>query len=253
MPWASDPWRLQGEAQYVLHQDAAARVNFRKAIAKDPNNWLVWADLATVSPHGAWRAPARRALELNPLAPAARGFPPGPRSEGVGMLRRDPLANPEPLIRRVYQYVSYRVGDGPDAEDITGEVFVRAMQYRQSYDSSRGDPAAWLIGIAQRCIAGAARPLVVDPERADRQAPGKLDEDVQRRLALKAALAALSDRDRELLALRYGADLAAKQIADVLELKVNAVEVGVHRALARLREVLESEGIGDAKELLASL
>ena len=71
------------------------------------------------------------------------------------MLRRDPLANPEPLIRRVYQYVSYRVGDGPDAEDITGEVFVRAMQYRQSYDSSRGDPAAWLIGIAQRCIAGA--------------------------------------------------------------------------------------------------
>ena len=169
------------------------------------------------------------------------------------MLRRDPLANPEPLIRRVYQYVSYRVGDGPDAEDITGEVFVRAMQYRESYDSSRGDPAAWLIGIAQRCIAGAARPLVVDPERADRQAPGKLDEDVQRRLALKAALAALSDRDRELLALRYGADLAAKQIADVLELKVNAVEVGVHRALARLREILESEGIGDAKELLASL
>ena len=169
------------------------------------------------------------------------------------MLRRDPLANPEPLIRRVYQYVSYRVGDGPDAEDITGEVFVRAMQYRESYDSSRGDPAAWLIGIAQRCIAGAARPLVVDPARADRQAPGKLDEDVQRRLALKAALAALSDRDRELLALRYGADLAAKQIADVLELKVNAVEVGVHRALARLRVVLESEGIGDAKELLASL
>ena len=169
------------------------------------------------------------------------------------MLRRDPLANPEPLIRRVYQYVSYRVGDGPDAEDITGEVFVRAMQYRESYDSSRGDPAAWLIGIAQRCIAGAARPLVVDPERADRQAPGKLDEDVQRRLALKAALAALSDRDQELLALRYGADLAAKQIADVLELKVNAVEVGVHRALARLREILEAEGIGDAKELLASL
>ena len=169
------------------------------------------------------------------------------------MLRRDPLANPEPLIRRVYQYVSYRVGDGPDAEDITGEVFVRAMQYRESYDSSRGDPAAWLIGIAQRCIAGAARPLVVDPARADRQAPGKLDEDVQRRLALKAALAGLSDRDQELLALRYGADLAAKQIADVLELKVNAVEVGIHRALARLREILEAEGIGDAKELLASL
>lgn len=74
MPWSSDPWRLEGEAQYVLHQDAAARVNFRKAASKDPNNWLVWADLATVSPHGAWRAPARRALELNPLAPELGDF-----------------------------------------------------------------------------------------------------------------------------------------------------------------------------------
>ena len=52
MPWSSDPWRLEGEAQYVLGQDAAARANFRKAVAKDPNNWLVWADLATVSPRG---------------------------------------------------------------------------------------------------------------------------------------------------------------------------------------------------------
>ena len=54
--------------------DAAARANFRKAIAKDPNNWLLWADLATVSTHGAWRAPARRALELNPLAPELGAF-----------------------------------------------------------------------------------------------------------------------------------------------------------------------------------
>ncbi len=169
------------------------------------------------------------------------------------MLRRDPLANAEPLIRLVYRYVSYRVGDGPEAEDITSEVFERALRYRDSYDSSRGDPAAWLIGIAQRCIAGAARPLVVDPERADAQAPGRMDEEVQQRLALKAALAVLTDRDRELLALRYGGDLTARQIADVLELKVNAVEVGLHRALARLREILESEGISEAKELLASL
>ena len=169
------------------------------------------------------------------------------------MLRRDPFANPEPLIRRVYQYVSYRVGDGAEAEDITSEVFERALRYRQSYDPRRGDPAGWLIGIAQRCIAGAARPLVVDPDRAEREAPGRVDEDVQQRLTLKAALATLGERDQELLALRYGADLTARQIAALLELKVNAVEVGLHRALGRLRETLESEGIGEASELLASL
>src|SRR3954447_7985731 len=169
------------------------------------------------------------------------------------MFSRDPLANPEPLIRRVYQYVSYRVGDGPEAEDITGEVFERALRYRDSFDPRRGEPTAWLIGIAGRCIAGARRPLVLDPAHADREAPGRVDELVQQRLTLKAALAVLSERDQELLALRYGADLTAKQIAGLLELKVNAVEVSLHRALGRLRETLESEGIGEANELLASL
>jgi O-antigen ligase len=69
MPWSSLPWILQGEAQYLQYKDKAARANFEVARKKDPNNWVVYGDLATVSPHGAWRAPARRALKLNPLAP----------------------------------------------------------------------------------------------------------------------------------------------------------------------------------------
>ena len=56
------------------------------------------------------------------------------------MRQRDPLANPRPLIRRVYSYVAYRIGDGPDAEDVTSEVFERALRYRASYDESRGQP-----------------------------------------------------------------------------------------------------------------
>jgi DNA-directed RNA polymerase specialized sigma24 family protein len=59
------------------------------------------------------------------------------------MFERDPLANPEPLIRRVYAYVAYRIGDGADAEDVTSDVFERALRYRESYDQSKGEPAAW--------------------------------------------------------------------------------------------------------------
>ena len=170
------------------------------------------------------------------------------------MLRRDPLANPEPLIRRIYRYVSYRVGDGAEAEDITSEVFERALRYRESYDSSRGDPAAWLIGIAQRCIAGASRPLVARsrPGRA-----GRLRADGRRRAAAADAQGRPGDArataTRSSWRFGTGPISTARQIADVLELKVNAVEVGLHRALARLREILESEGIGAAEELLASL
>ena len=56
-------------------------------------------------------------------------------------------------IGLAYAYVAYRVGDGPNAEDVTSQTFERALRYRDSYDSRRGDPAAWLIGIARRCIA----------------------------------------------------------------------------------------------------
>jgi RNA polymerase sigma factor (sigma-70 family) len=155
------------------------------------------------------------------------------------MLRRDPLANPEPLIKRVYAYVAYRVGDGADAEDITSATFERALRYKKSFDAGKGDATAWLIGIARREIAGhfAARPEGAQalPELA---LPGDLAADSAGRLDLQTAVAELDPRDRELVALRYGADLSARQIADLLELKTNAVEVALHRALRKLRERL---------------
>lgn len=161
------------------------------------------------------------------------------------MLRRDPFANPEPLIRRVYAYVAYRIGDGPDAEDVTSEAFARALRYRESFDESKGDAVSWLIGIARRCIAAhfAEQPEVV-AEVPDQAAPGSLSDDAVRRLELARALATLNERDRELVALRYGADLTAKQIAELLGLRVNTVEVSLHRVLRRLRGELVEEGGG---------
>ena len=157
-------------------------------------------------------------------------------------MKHDPLANPEPLIRRVYAYVAYRIGDGPDAEDVTSATFERALRYRDSFDPRRGDAASWLIGIARRCIADALQPG--DTPTGDLpEPPGEPQEELTLdRLDLRAAVALLDERDRELLALRYGADLTARQIGELLELKTNAVEVALHRALGRLREGLEPLG-----------
>lgn len=153
---------------------------------------------------------------------------------------RDPLAHPEPLIRRVYAYVAYRIGDGPDAEDVTSQTFERALRYRSSYNRSKGEPLAWLIGIARHCIAEAMaerpQPMADLPEQA---APGDLAEEAARRIDTAAAVRLLDERDRELLALRYGADLTAKQIAELLDERTNTVEVALHRALRRLRSELE--------------
>jgi RNA polymerase sigma factor (sigma-70 family) len=157
-------------------------------------------------------------------------------------VKRDPLADPQPLIRRVYAYVAYRIGDGADAEDVTSATFERALRYRESFDPHRGDAVSWLIGIARRCIADAKLRTDTPTDNLP-ELPGEAYDDLaHNRLDLRAALERLDERDRELLALRYGADLTARQIAELLELKTNAVEVALHRALARLREGLEPLG-----------
>jgi RNA polymerase sigma factor (sigma-70 family) len=156
------------------------------------------------------------------------------------MRRSDPLARPEALIRRVYAYVAYRIGDGQDAEDVTSETFARALRYRESYDRSKGEPISWLLGIARRCVDAALAPvpeiLGEVPEGVDE---GEFEQRTVARLTLADALARLSVRDRELIALRYGADLTAAQVAERLGLNTNAAEVALHRALDRLRVQLE--------------
>ena len=148
---------------------------------------------------------------------------------------KDPLANPAPLIRRVYAYAAYRVGPGADAEDVTSETFERALRYRDSFDPKRGDAAAWLIGIASRCIADRALRKDVPLETWDDETTESHERAALRSIELAAALAQLGGRDREIIALRFGADLTVREVAKVLELRTNTVEVALHRALARLR------------------
>ncbi len=162
------------------------------------------------------------------------------------MFAQDPLRNPEPLIRRVYSYVAYRIGDGPEAEDVTSEVFERALRYRGSYDPRKGAPTTWLVGIARRCVDDAlASRTASEPELADVPSSQDLEAETVQRLSLESAIARLDARDRELIDLRYGADLSARQIAQALETTPNAARVALHRALRRLRAVLAEESSGE--------
>jgi RNA polymerase sigma-70 factor, ECF subfamily len=156
-------------------------------------------------------------------------------------VRRDPLAHPEQLIRRLYAYVAYTIGDGPDAEDVTSEAFERALRYRKSYDLTKGSPATWLVGIARRVIADRSRPTAYgEPSEQDAGGHDHLADraDV---LAIRGAVAKLPERDRELVALRYGADLTSRQIGELLGMQTNAVEVALHRLHGKLRSDLAAD------------
>ena len=151
--------------------------------------------------------------------------------------KADPLGDPAPLIRRVYAYVAYRIGDGLEAQDVSSAVFERALRYRWSYNPDKAAPITWLMAIARSLLAdrgrGGATPVAEDAiELVD---PLAVEGESMRRLDLRAAVAQLSERDRELIGLRYGADLTAAQIAELLESEPHAVEVSLSRAVSRLR------------------
>lgn len=156
------------------------------------------------------------------------------------MIRRDPLADPAPLIKQVYAYVAYRLGDGAEAEDVTSTTFERALRYRASFDPARGDPRAWLFGIARRCVSEAlVERSLGGGELPEQEEPGDMAGEALHRLELRDAMEQLEVRERELLALRYGADLSSRQIAELLDATPNAIDVALHRARQRLRTVLE--------------
>ena len=156
--------------------------------------------------------------------------------------RVDPLAHPEQLIRRVYAYVAYRLGDGPDAEDVTADVFERAVRYQSSYDPAKGEPIAWLIGIARRSLHGRVS-LETGTPVPESAAPEDVETETVQRLDVSAAVQSLPTRERDLIALRYGADLSARQIGEFVDMSTNAVEVALHRALARLRSMLGADAM----------
>lgn len=85
-PWSPKPWQLLGEAQLQQGKLIEAAASFEQAIAKDPNNWNLWLDLAFASQGPAQRKAALEALRLNPLSPeiddvrAGLGLP--PRKQG---------------------------------------------------------------------------------------------------------------------------------------------------------------------------
>lgn len=152
---------------------------------------------------------------------------------------------------RIYGYVCRRVGDAQLAEDITGDVFVRMLQAIQSERFWQTSFQAWLYRIAHN--------LVVDHYRRGAKVnESSLDEQllaagvnpaaaVENRLShqqLDAALRRLTLDQQQVLALRFGEGMTAREVAEVVDKTVGAVEALQHRALAALRRILEKEKDG---------
>jgi RNA polymerase sigma-70 factor (ECF subfamily) len=145
-------------------------------------------------------------------------------------------------VWRVYGFLAYRVADRHTAEDLTQATFERALRAWPRFDPRRASERAWLLTIAAH--------LLIDYRRRDRSvlveaiddrwlAPAAAPEERGPGSAeLADALAELTEREREVLALRFGGDLTGAEIAQVLGLSLANVQQITSRALRKLRTLL---------------
>ena len=145
----------------------------------------------------------------------------------------------------VFAYAATLMRDSAAAEDVTAMAFERAYRKRSRFDARRGSPRAWLFGIARNAALDELRKR---KRAATAQVPGPLhepgpDEVAERaaeRDAVRAALSTLGARDRELIALKYHADLSNAEIAEVVGVSVSNAGTLLNRALNKLREALDA-------------
>ncbi len=150
---------------------------------------------------------------------------------------------------RLFGYFAHRVSSRVDAEELTQLTFERAVTGWESFDPARGSIRIWLFAIANNLLIdrhrrgspfhGGEVPLDNIYCSEEPQVPGP-EENLGLSPEIAAALALLSDREREILALRFASDLGGAEIAAVTNLSLANVQQITSRSLGKLRSHLRS-------------
>jgi RNA polymerase sigma-70 factor (ECF subfamily) len=145
----------------------------------------------------------------------------------------------------VYAYVASLMRDQAAAEEVTATAFERAYRKRSRFDPGRGEPRAWLFGIARNAALdelrrrGRQAELAAEPADLASAPAQESAEASERRLVLTSALATLEPRERELIALKFFAGLANAEIAVVVGISESNAGTRLYRAVTKLREACD--------------
>ncbi len=164
----------------------------------------------------------------------------------------------EHFYDKILRYVSFKTGNANESEDITEEVFLKMLESIGSFRWQGHPFSSWLFRIAHN--------LVVDHFRRRgrrKQAPleevsglvGSTSHDIDSRLDVKITLGRVNDAmseltalQREVISLRFAAELSIAETAEAMGKKENAVKALQHAAIKKLRVVLGANGQGLSKQ-----
>ena len=150
--------------------------------------------------------------------------------------------------QRLYAFVAYRTGDPSVAEEIVGDTFERVVRTRRRFDRGKGSEQSWIYTIALNLVTDHQRRSGVERRALDSAGHDDRHDDAGDPLArvadrdeLSRALDRLEPDVREVLALRYGADLRLKDIAKVTGRPLSTVHERLQRGLRSLQVELERD------------
>jgi len=143
--------------------------------------------------------------------------------------------------RGVGSYILARVGNLDLAEEITAQVFLTVVR---RFDTCRDSPAGWLWSIVRSELARhfrRRRPLPLDEDLVDpAESPSAHLERHENDRRLHVAMEQLTEQQQQIVYLKFFQKTSNKEIARIMELTPSNVGVKVHRAMIKLREMLEA-------------
>jgi RNA polymerase sigma-70 factor (ECF subfamily) len=149
----------------------------------------------------------------------------------------------ERYVDRIYAFVSRRTENRAAAEDITSQVFERALRGIGRFEW-RGLPASvWLFRIASNALADHWRERARDAHEEPPDVPGPCEvEDIERRIALYQHVDQLPDLQRRVIRMRFVEEKSIRDVAAALDRSEGAVKQLQLRALQNLRKSMGGHG-----------
>jgi RNA polymerase sigma-70 factor (ECF subfamily) len=154
----------------------------------------------------------------------------------------------EAYFDKIYRYVALKVGDKTEAEDMTQQVFLKALESISSFKWKGVPFSAWLYRIAHNQIVDYYRrqnkqaatlhdeALVVSDSNPQQMAERNLDIE-----QVMAAAQQLTESQREVISLRFSSELSTAEVAKIMGKSQGAIKALQHSAIAALRRVLVVE------------
>ncbi len=149
---------------------------------------------------------------------------------------------------RIFNYTMIRLGDPDAANDVTAEIFERVLNTLDRYRPDRGEFGGWIYIIARNQVNSYQRavkrrrwlPLAWIEDLPGREpGPEAVTTTREEHARLLAAVKSLAPHEQEILALKFGAALTNRQIAQLVGRSGSSMGVILYRGLGRLRKVLD--------------